>query len=69
MNCVVSGVCNDVRVDGKERSVQQPCKTLKFENFSVIVLLLFLACRHKCTAHVRRLQKRMRMTKKLVTRI
>jgi len=34
---------NDIRVEGKGRSVQQPRKSLKFENVPTVVLLLSLA--------------------------
>jgi len=34
---------NDVRAEEKERSVQWPCKRLKFENILTVVPLLFLA--------------------------
>jgi len=39
----VSGAHNDVRVEGKGRSVQRPRKRLKFENVLTLVPLLFLA--------------------------
>ena len=34
---------NDVRAEAKGRSVQRPCKRLKFENVLTVVPLLFLA--------------------------
>ena len=39
----ISGAHNDVRVEGKGRSVQRRHKRLKFENVLTLVLLLFLA--------------------------
>jgi len=57
-----SGAHNDVRAEGKGRSVQQPCKRLKFENVLTIVPLLFLAstqtCTNKCTETHQRMRKR-----------
>ena len=44
---VLPGAYNDVRVEGKGRSVQRPHKRLKFENVLVVVPLLFLACSDK----------------------
>ena len=38
-----SGAHNDMRAEGKGRSVQRPCKRLKFENVLTVVPLLFLA--------------------------
>ena len=38
----VPGAHNDVRAEGKGRSVQRPRKRLKFENVLTVVLLLFL---------------------------
>ena len=35
---------NDVRAEGKGRSVQRPRKRLKFENVLTVVPLLLLAC-------------------------
>ena len=40
---VISGAHNDVRAEGKGRSVQQPRKRLKFESVLMVVPLLFLA--------------------------
>ena len=37
------GAHNGIRAEGKRRSVQQPCKRLKFENILTVVPLLFLA--------------------------
>ena len=37
------GAHNDVRAEGKGRSVQRPCKRVKFENVLTVVPLLFLA--------------------------
>jgi len=39
----LAGAHNDVRAEGKGRSVQRPRKRLKFENVLTVVLLLFLA--------------------------
>jgi len=39
----VPGAHNDVRAEGKGRSVQRPRKRLKFENVLTVVPLLFLA--------------------------
>ena len=44
-----SGAHNDVRAEGKGRSVQRPYKRLKFENVLIVVPLLFLACMWMCT--------------------
>ena len=38
-----------LRAEGKGRSMQRPCKRLKFENVLTVVLLLFLACTRTCT--------------------
>ena len=46
---LIPGAHNDVRVEGKGRSMQQPCKRLKFENILIVVPLLFLACMQTCT--------------------
>jgi len=40
---IVAGAHNDVRVEGKGRSLQWPRKRLKFENVLTVVPLLFLA--------------------------
>jgi len=40
---LLAGVHNDVRVEGKGRSVQRPRKRLKFKNVLKVVPLLFLA--------------------------
>jgi len=45
----LTGVHNDVRVEGKGRSVQRSRKRLKLENVLTVVPLLFLACTQTCT--------------------
>ena len=45
----VAGAHNDVRAEGKGRSVQWPRKRLKFENVLTVVPLLLLACTWTCT--------------------
>ena len=44
-----AGAHNDVRVEGKGRSVQRPRRRLKLENFLTVVPLLFLVCTWTCT--------------------
>jgi len=46
---LVAGAHNDVRAEGKGRSVQQPRKRLKFGIVLMVVPLLFLACTQTCT--------------------
>ena len=43
---IATGTHNDVRAEGRERSLQRPCKRLKFENTLTVVPLLFLARTH-----------------------
>ena len=45
---IYKGAHNDVRVEGKGRSVQRSRKRVKFENIPTVVALLFLV--HTCTA-------------------
>ena len=41
---LVPGAHDDASAEGKRRSMQHPCKRLKFENIPTVVPLLFLAC-------------------------
>ena len=54
---VLAGEHNDVKAEGKGRSVQRPRRRLKFENILTVVPLLFQLV-HECVqTHVRRLHK------------
>jgi len=46
---MTSGAHNDVRAEGKGRSVQRPRTRLKFENIFTVVPLLSSACTQMCT--------------------
>ena len=46
---IVTGTHNDIRAEGKGRSLQRPHKRLKFENTLMVVPLLFLARTHSAS--------------------